>query len=195
MRNNKGMTMIELLGVITLLGIILVVAVPNVYKYATKSRNQAYDTMAKSLYEAAQARFMDDGVMLDVCVDSNLDADIRNDRVLLQREFAKPLSTSHLELGHIVCDSTGITDIVYNADVSGTDDLIGTGYIDPLVSPDRSAKACTGAVQIIKVSGSNNSDGVLSSDEYFYRVYIKCPGKEFTKVFTTTASDGEDADE
>ena len=45
MKNNKGMTMIELLGVITLLGIILVVAVPNVYKYATGARNQSYDTM------------------------------------------------------------------------------------------------------------------------------------------------------
>ena len=68
MKNNKGMTMIELLGVITLLGIILVVAVPNVYKYATGARNQSYDTMAKSLYEAAEAKFMDDGAILDVCV-------------------------------------------------------------------------------------------------------------------------------
>ena len=188
MRNNKGMTMIELLGVITLLGIILVVAVPNVYKYATGARNQSYDTMAKSLYEAAEAKFMDDGAILDVCVDRQIDVDIRRDRELMQKEFAKPLGTN-LRRSYITCDGGTI---LYSAD----QDLVPDGYIDPLVSPGRGGQPCGAWVEIMKYAGyDSDSSGVNSAEEYFYRVYIKCPSKEFTKVFTTTAADGEDADE
>ena len=65
--NNKGFTLIELLGVVTLIGILLVIAIPAMTKYSGKARNQAYETMSKSLYEGAAARFLDDGYVIEPC--------------------------------------------------------------------------------------------------------------------------------
>ena len=65
--NNKGFTLIELLGVVTLLGILLIIAIPAMTRYSGKARNQAYDTMSKSLYEGAASKLMDDGKIIPKC--------------------------------------------------------------------------------------------------------------------------------
>ena len=54
--NKKGFTMIELLGVITILGILTGVAIPAVYRHVTHSKDQAYDTLLKTSYEAAASK-------------------------------------------------------------------------------------------------------------------------------------------
>ena len=54
--NKKGFTMVELLGVITILGILMGVAIPAVYQYVKKSRDQAYETLLKTSYEAAESK-------------------------------------------------------------------------------------------------------------------------------------------
>ncbi len=53
-KNNRGFTIVEVLAVIVILGILMVVAVPAVYKYLSKSRNFSYDNMYKSVFSAAQ---------------------------------------------------------------------------------------------------------------------------------------------
>ena len=83
MLNKKGMTMIELLGVITLLGIILIVAIPAFSKYGTKAKNQSFDTMSKSIYEAGASKFMNDGRVIDPCTvtgANNEEELIKNDK-------------------------------------------------------------------------------------------------------------------
>lgn len=54
--NKKGFTMIELLGVITILGILSGIAIPAVYRHVTHAREQAYETLLKTSYEAAQSK-------------------------------------------------------------------------------------------------------------------------------------------
>lgn len=56
MKNIKGFTMIELLGTITIMGILLGVAVPAVSRHIARSREQAYETLLKTSYEAAQSK-------------------------------------------------------------------------------------------------------------------------------------------
>ena len=63
-KNNKGFTMVELLAVITFIGILATVAIPAVYRYATRARNTSIETMLKSTYEAAETYVMEKNIVL-----------------------------------------------------------------------------------------------------------------------------------
>lgn len=52
-KNNRGFTLIEMLGTIVLLGILGTVAIVAVTKYLTQSKDKAYRMMSQSVYEAA----------------------------------------------------------------------------------------------------------------------------------------------
>ncbi len=56
-RNEKGFTLAELLGVITILAIIALITVPLVNKYVLSSRQKAYDVEITTLKKAAQQWF------------------------------------------------------------------------------------------------------------------------------------------
>ena len=58
--NNKGFSMIELLGVIVIIGILAGLAIPAVTKYIGKTRDRAYDNIYESAYSAAQNKYMND---------------------------------------------------------------------------------------------------------------------------------------
>ena len=58
--NNKGFSMIELLGVIVLIGLLAGLAIPAVTKYIGKTRNRAYDNIYESAYAAAQDKYIHD---------------------------------------------------------------------------------------------------------------------------------------
>ena len=59
MNNNKGFSLIELLGVVIVLGIISIIAVVAYSRYIESTRQNAYDTMAKSAADAASEYEMD----------------------------------------------------------------------------------------------------------------------------------------
>lgn len=58
-RNEKGFTLVELLGVIVILGLLMAIGIAAVTKYVQKGRTQAYDTMFTSTYDAAQNYIME----------------------------------------------------------------------------------------------------------------------------------------
>ncbi len=58
--NNKGFSMIELHGVIVIIGILAGLAIPAVTKYIGKTRDRAYDNLYESAYAAAQEKYMHD---------------------------------------------------------------------------------------------------------------------------------------
>ena len=58
--NNKGFSMIELLGVIIIIGILFAVAIPAVTKFIGSTRKRAYDNIYESAYAAAQEKYMHD---------------------------------------------------------------------------------------------------------------------------------------
>lgn len=65
-KKNKGFTMVELLAVVTIMGILTALAVPAVTKYIVKGKNQSYETMFKSTYEAAENYMMDEAGLISV---------------------------------------------------------------------------------------------------------------------------------
>lgn len=57
--NNKGFSLVELLAVITILGILAGGAIVAYSKYKAKAKVQAYDTLAKSSMQAMEEYMMD----------------------------------------------------------------------------------------------------------------------------------------
>lgn len=177
--NNKGFTLIELLGVVTLLGILLVIAIPAMTKYSGKARNQAYETMSKSLYEGAAARFLDDGYVIEPC---NLANQTSHGTEKEMKELFKKPDGSNNKAGAGGCDH--ITP--YDAETK----LVAAGYVEPIMAPDKSGQSCEGSVDIIRVASTGGSN--QKADDYYYRVWLKCPGREMVTVYTTSDSDGDD---
>lgn len=58
--NNKGFSMIELLGVIVIIAVLAGVAIPAVYKYVGKTSDRAYDNIYESAFSAAEGKYMND---------------------------------------------------------------------------------------------------------------------------------------
>lgn len=61
-KNNKGFTLIEILAAVVILGIISTIAVPAVTHFIEKSRQKSYETMEKSLKDAAFNYAMNEGL-------------------------------------------------------------------------------------------------------------------------------------
>lgn len=62
---NRGFTLVELLAVITILGILLAVSVAGVLRYITNTRQQAMETIASSAYDGMVMYMMDNNIMLN----------------------------------------------------------------------------------------------------------------------------------
>lgn len=63
-KNQKGFTLVELMGVILILGIILLIAVPAVTKFLGKSKDQYYETTIDNIESATEELLMDyDGLV------------------------------------------------------------------------------------------------------------------------------------
>lgn len=55
--NKKGFTLVELLGVIILIGIVCVIAVPNLLGYLNTAKKESKNTLMKSIKTAAQTYY------------------------------------------------------------------------------------------------------------------------------------------
>lgn len=59
-KNNKGFTLIELLAVIVILGILMIVAIPQVTKYIEQSKKDTFIDTAKAYINAARYSYLND---------------------------------------------------------------------------------------------------------------------------------------
>lgn len=67
--NNKGFTLIELLAVIVILGILMLVAIPQVTKYIEQSRRDTFADTAKAYINGARYMYLNDEI--DGCTVGN----------------------------------------------------------------------------------------------------------------------------
>jgi len=68
--NKKGFTMVELLAVITIIGVLSGVGVTAYSRYVSKTRNDAYDILAESAITAAEEYLMDHPTATDINFDT-----------------------------------------------------------------------------------------------------------------------------
>lgn len=83
MKNNKGFTLVEMLGVVVILGIISVIAIVGTNKYLKQSREKAYNRLSQSAYEACQncqiqGKCSEGDITLEQLVDDGYLKDLKN---------------------------------------------------------------------------------------------------------------------
>ena len=64
--NNKGFTMVEMLGAVAILAIVSGIAITSYTKYQEKVRKDAYEAMETSAFSAAQNYIQDKGLVVPV---------------------------------------------------------------------------------------------------------------------------------
>lgn len=72
MKNNKGFTMVELLGAIVVLGILMMVAIPAVKNFIDQGKESYYKTQKKNLEGAAKTYFRENHMLLREIGDSTI---------------------------------------------------------------------------------------------------------------------------
>ena len=70
MKNERGFTLIELLAVITIMGILLMVAIPTISRTIENSRKDTFIDMVKNYSSAARTMWTGDNLMCDGVVSS-----------------------------------------------------------------------------------------------------------------------------
>ena len=65
--NRKGFSLVELLAIITILGVIMGVAIVSHQKQVTRTRTEAYKNLITTIRTAAQNRYIDEGISGDIC--------------------------------------------------------------------------------------------------------------------------------
>lgn len=132
MKNQKGFTLIEVIATVTILGIIMAVAVPAVYRYLTKSKTTAYDTMEKSAYSAAKNYMIEHSVRLEKTTTAEEKSIINN----CKNKTSK-------------CKEISIAELVEN------------DYLETPTDPNKQDRACIddgSVVKVINVSSNNAID-------------------------------------
>ncbi len=76
MKNNKGFTLVEILGVVTIVGILSTVTLIAYYRYVDKAKQNRYDGLAKSAYRAAQSYAIENPSITSVTLANLVDSDL-----------------------------------------------------------------------------------------------------------------------
>ena len=113
--NNKGFSLVELLAIITILGVIMGVAVTSQQKHVTKTRNEGYKTLITTARTAAQNRFMAEGLATN-CVKYDIVGDLYQGGFM--DKPADPASTSSDCTGEVYIKTGNTTDLMENYNIT-----------------------------------------------------------------------------
>ena len=83
--NRKGFTMIEMLAAVTIMAILAGVAVAAVTRYQEKARQQTYEAMETSAFNAAQNYIQDKGIIIPTSGEKTIRIDTLVDSGYLQK--------------------------------------------------------------------------------------------------------------
>ncbi len=155
MKDSKGFTLAELLGVLTLLAIIALITVPLVNKYIANSRQKAYDAEMSTLKKAAQQWFVKNSasVQWDEYGYYALDLDtLKQSEFLSDEAIYNPLNPDEQITGCIMINNNnGIYSYEYSPTCTAIFNVYANGtavYFNPV-----SGEKCT-AGQAVSTTGT-----------------------------------------
>ena len=167
MSNNKGFTLIEMLGTIVILGIIGTIAIAGVTKYLGSSRKEAYKMLQDALYEAVSNCASESN-----CILSNgtaIDVSELKEKGYLD-SFKNP-KNSFKE-----CSGSVVVKIVESS---------GSGKIKGY---DSSSCSDTDSNCI---NGNSKVEVDEDNTKYFYKVIVNCDGFDSTPRYYPNGTDNE----
>ena len=155
MKNNKGFTLIEMLGTVVILGIIGTIAVTAVTKYLVSSRKEAYKMLQDALYEAVSNCASESNCNLSNDTTMTV-SDLKNKGYL--DSFKNPKNSSK------ECDGSVVVKIVESS---------GSGKIK-----NYSSSNCSDGPNCI--NGNSKVEVDEANTKYFYKVIVNCDGFDST---------------
>ena len=196
--NNKGFTMVELLGVVVIMGILMSVAVAGVSIYRDKAAQQAYDTLAQSASGATANYIMDypdnEGAILikelhesnylEKPSDPNNEGNDCNGVVVYNKNSGSgnKLDTYDYKV-HLCCSNYQKT---YLYPSGNTEDIPGGNYCKNLNNVDMETGELNAAPTCsIEIKGETNVEGDYKSA---VEVKLKTRGTITDKGLTTSSS-------
>ncbi|MBQ6498237.1 MAG: type II secretion system protein [Bacilli bacterium] len=151
--NSKGFTLIELLAVITIMGILMLVAIPAVSRTIENSRRDTYLDTAKAYLNAIKNAVAADEIK---CVPNEAGKEKKVISAVPQAEYYLGFSSE---------DTTG-TDLLEQGGRSswGSAHVHGTVKINKTVDADRGTTQYTYSIRMVDEGGRGIEDFVLEAD-------------------------------
>jgi len=202
--NNKGFTMVEILGVVVIMGILMAVAVGAVSLYRDRATNQAYDTLAKSASGAAANYIMDypdnkGAVLLEDLHDdqyierpadpNNENKDCEGVVVYNKTSGTGDKIDSYDYKVHLCCSNYARTYHYPSGTVTEIEDknyCSNLNNIDTETGEIKAAPSCT-----IELSGEKNASGEFTEP---VDIKLKTKGSVTGRKLSTSSDPGEDYD-
>ena len=176
--NNKGFTLIELLAVITIMGILMMVAIPAVTRTIENSRRDSFNTIAKSYIDAVRNAWVSDNIECNYEGSWTVASGVSGSES--GTKYYYPICTLNKSgscIAYTGLDGAGI--------VTSTEDLMESGGKSSFGNSD-----VFGAVEITKIDTDEelNADGTVkkqAKSQINYKIILGDTGKHgYTQLWT-----------
>ena len=116
MKNNNGFTLIEMIGVVTLMVLLSLIAIPIVNTSVNNSKNKAYNILVEKITDAAKEYFFENYYSYENDLETNGYVNITVDELRISNTLEKDLinpKTNEVIDGYVTIKIQGTEEYIY----------------------------------------------------------------------------------